>query len=131
MGSVKHNIGFTLGNVLEITEKYSIIANYSASEISDAYKNSTKLLGFNFVKEVGREYNYIPDKFTKKLLDFKIIDKSQVVNDRYEFYYADEEFINIFFDIVKLSLPDLEWNHRDLQEEILWDLEGAASRLVY
>lgn len=42
----------------------------------------------------------------------------------YEFDYAEEEFVD--FAIVKYSLPDLEWSSRDLEEETLWDLYGAA-----
>lgn len=44
----------------------------------------------------------------------------------YEFDYAEEEFVDLYFAIVKYSLPDLEWSSRDLEEETLWDLYGAA-----
>ena len=49
----------------------------------------------------------------------------------YEFDYAEEEFVDLYFAIVKYSLPDLEWSSRDLEEEILWDLYGAAYGFTY
>lgn len=53
-----YNICFTLGdpsgdghaNTLE----YHIVATHSVEEITDAYKKTTELLGFNYIEEVGR-----------------------------------------------------------------------------
>lgn len=139
---MKYNIGFTLGDPggdgHACTTDYHIVANHSADEISKAYKETTKLLGFDFIKEVGVDFQsdyWIPEKFTKELLKLGIIDEKYVRESDaewgapagcYEFDYAEEEFVNLYFAIVKYSLPDLEWCSRDLEEETLWDLYGAA-----
>lgn len=63
------------------TTDYHIVANHSADEISKAYKETTKLLGFDFIKEVGVDFqsNYwIPERFTKELLKLGIIDEKYV-----------------------------------------------------
>lgn len=44
---------------------------------------------------------------------------------------TEEEFVDLYFAIVKYSLPDLEWSSRDLEEETLWDLYGAAYGFTY
>ena len=139
---MKYNIGFTLGDPRgdghACTTDYHIVANHSADEISKAYKETTKLLGFDFIKEVGVDFQsdyWIPEKFTKELLKLGIIDEKYVRESDaewgapagcYEFDYAEEEFVDLYFAIVKYSLPDLEWSSRDLEEETLWDLYGAA-----
>ena len=80
------------------------------------------------------------EKFTKELLKLGIIDEKYVRESDaewgapagcYEFDYAEEEFVNLYFAIVKYSLPDLEWCSRDLEEETLWDLYGAAYGFTY
>lgn len=82
---MKYNIGFTLGDPRgdghACTTDYHIVANHSADEISKAYKETTKLLGFDFIKEVGVDFqsNYwIPERFTKELLKLGIIDEKYV-----------------------------------------------------
>lgn len=123
---MKYNIGFTLGDPggdgHACTTDYHIVANHSADEISKAYKETTKLLGFDFIKEVGVDFQsdyWIPEKFTKELLKLGIIDEKYVRESDaewgapagcYEFDYAEEEFVDLYFAIVKYSLPDLEWS---------------------
>lgn len=67
---MKYNIGFTLGDPggdgHACTTDYHIVANHSADEISKAYKETTKLLGFDFIKEHWDE---------KTLLVFDEVDK--------------------------------------------------------
>lgn len=142
---MKYNIGFTLGDPGgdAYTTDYHIVANHSADEISKAYKETTKLLGFDFIKEVGVDFQsdyWMPEKFTKELLKLGIIDEKYVRESDaewgapagcYEFDYAEEEFVDLYFAIVKYSLPDLEWSSRDLEEETLWDLYGAAYGFTY
>lgn len=114
---MKYNIGFTLGDPggdgHACTTDYHIVANHSADEISKAYKETTKLLGFDFIKEVGVDFQsdyWIPEKFTKELLKLGIIDGKYVREldaewgapaGCYEFDYAEEEFVNLYFAIVK------------------------------
>lgn len=103
-------------------------------------KHTKKLLNSQvFIKEVGVDFqsNYwIPERFTKELLKLGIIDEKYVREldaewgapaGCYEFDYAEEE--DLYFAIVKYSLPDLEC--RDLEEETLWDLYGAAYGFTY
>lgn len=138
---MEYNIGFVIGDPSgdghACTTDYHIVANHSADEISKAYKETTKLLGFDLIKEVGVDFQsdyWIPEKFTKELLKLGIIDEKYVRESDaewgapagcYEFDYAEEEFVDLYFAIVKYSLPDLEWSSRDLEEETLWDLYGA------
>ena len=65
---MKYNIGFTLGDLRgdghACTTDYHIVANHSADEISKAYKETTKLLGF---------YQGGWSRFSVKLLDTRKI----------------------------------------------------------
>ena len=101
---MKYNICFTLGDPSgdghASTSEYHIVATHSVEEITNAYKKTTELLGFDFVKEVGSEYG--PPAGC------------------YWFDYAEDEF-----------LPDFEWTSRDLEEDTLYLLEGAAYRFAY
>lgn len=122
---MEYNIGFVIGDPSgdghACTTEYHIVANHSVDEISEAYKKTTELLGFDFVKEVGVEFQsdpWIPEKFTKKLLELEIIDKEYVIESDseygtpagcYEFECAEDEFVDIYFAIAKYFLPDL--NH--------------------
>lgn len=78
---MSYNICFTLGDPSgdghANTSEYHIVATHSVEEITNAYKKTTELLGFDFVKEVGSEYEadgWIPQEYTKKLLELNIID---------------------------------------------------------
>lgn len=82
---MEYNIGFVIGDPSgdghACTTDYHIVANHSADEISKAYKETTKLLGFDFIKEVGVDFQsdyWIPEKFTKELLKLGIIDEKYV-----------------------------------------------------
>lgn len=114
---MEYNIGFVIGDPSgdghACTTEYHIVANHSVDEISEAYKKTTELLGFDFVKEVGVEFQsdpWIPEKFTKKLLELEIIDKEYVIESDseygtpagcYEFECAEDEFVDIYFAIAK------------------------------
>lgn len=140
---MEYNIGFVIGDPSgdghACTTEYHIVANHSVDEISEAYKKTTELLGFDFVKEVGVEFQsdpWIPEKFTKKLLELEIIDKEYVIESDsgtpagcYEFECAEDEFVDIYFAIAKYFLPDLTWRARNLEEEILW-VQPMALRIM-
>ncbi len=146
---MKYNIYFSLGDPWNdghgYYSSYRITANYSVKDIENAYMKTTEILGFNFIKEVGSEYEcsrWIPEEYTNKLLSLGIINKENIVKEDsefswdtpkgcFEFSNSEDEFIEIYFNIVKYSLPDFEWETRDLEEETLSDLNGAAYRLVY
>lgn len=143
MELVNYNIGFTLGDPdgdgHGCTTEYHIVANHSVNEISKAYKETTKLLGFDFVKEVGVGFYpnpWIPKEFTKELLKLGIIDKEHIGESGasagcYVFDDVEEDFVDLYFAIVKYSLPDLKWSYRNLEEETLLDLYAAAYGFTY
>lgn len=132
---MKYNIGFTLGDPRgdghACTTDYHIVANHSADEISKAYKETTKLLGFDFIKEVGVDFqsNYwIPERFTKELLKLGIIDEKYVREldaewgapaGCYEFDYAEEEFVDLYFAIVKYHIGKLK-KKQNLRRMKVW-----------
>lgn len=67
---MKYNIGFTLGDPSADGHGHSVdyhmVSNYSALEIDRAYTNTTKILGFNLVKDVGDEFE--GDYWVQKIL---------------------------------------------------------------
>lgn len=144
---MSYNICFTLGDPSgdghANTSEYHIVATHSVEEITNAYKKTTELLGFDFVKEVGSEYEadgWIPQEYTKKLLELNIIDDKYITTEDHQygppagcywFDYAEDEFLEVFFNIVRYSLPDFEWTSRDLEEDTLYLLEGAAYGFAY
>lgn len=85
---MKYNIGFTLGDPSADGHGHSVdyhmVSNYSALEIDRAYTNTTKILGFNLVKDVGDEFEgdyWVPEDFTAKLLELGIIEESDIENE--------------------------------------------------
>lgn len=101
------------------------------------------MLGFDFIKEVGSEYEadgWIPQEYTKKLLELNIIDDEYITTEDvqygppaecYWFDYAEDEFLEVFFNIVRYSLPYFQWTTRDLEEDTLYLLERAAYGFAY
>ncbi len=142
---MEYNIGFILGDPSADghgqTAEYHFVSNHSAKEISEAYKKTTKLLSFNLVKEIGNEYmgdSWVPAEYAAELVKLGIIEEDDLEVESIEYgppagsYWLDvDSFGDLYFMIAKYSLPDLEWDYRDLQEEEIYDLYGAAYRLVY
>ena len=142
---MKYNIGFTLGDPSADGHGHSVdyhmVSNYSVLEIDRAYTNTTKILGFNLVKDVGDEFEgdyWVPEDFTAKLLELGIIEESDIEHEETEYgppvgtYRLDlDSFVDLYFRIARYSLPDLEWDDRDLLEEQIYDLNGAAYGLAY
>lgn len=144
---MSYNICFTLGDPSgdghANTSEYHIVATHSVEEITNAYKKTTELLGFDFVEEIGEEFEgdrWIPEDYTKKLLNLGIIKFEDITTEYrpygcpvgcYDLYGDEEEFLKVFFDIVRYSLPDFEWTSRDLEEDTLYLLEGAAYGFAY
>ena len=80
----------------------------------------------------------MPEDFTAKLLELGIIEESDIENEETEYgppvgtYRLDlDSFVDLYFRIAQYSLPDLEWDDRDLLEEQIYDLNGAAYGLAY
>ena len=145
---MKYNITFKLGDPSfdghGRTEEYHVTANHSVKDITEAYNKTIEVLGFDFIEEIGKDYDsnfWSPEEYTKKLLEFGIITDEYVTKEDeterygppegcYEFDNATLEFIDIFFSIVKSSLPDFDWKPIELKEDRLYILEGKAYGFV-
>ena len=142
MSELKYNVCFTLGDPSgdghSGTSDYHMISNYSADEIDEAYKKATKILGFDFVEKVGVDYQYneLHEPYFSILVEKGIIKKEnyehEYEGETYLNAYLDEEdFIYIFNSICKLVLPDLVMDFRNLEENKIFSLEGAAYGIAY
>lgn len=128
-----YNIGFTLGDINWLsdctTSEEHIQCNHSVSEIIEAYRDACKKLDFNIIK--FSHSNHCIDKDTaKRLLYFGVIDPDCIEEDGVYWLEDSDDFISIFFRIVKTELPDIEWSYRDLNEDYLEILHGAAGAIL-
>lgn len=137
-----YNITFSLGDPDKEGhggfETYHMKSNYTVSIIQKAYKEATELLGFDYVKECCSQYcdYYIEPEYAKILVEKGILDKKYLNkgNKHYpigayslaEAGEATSEYLYIFKAIIKLVIPNFIMENRDLQEETLTLLEGAA-----
>ena len=142
MSELKYNVCFTLGDPggggHANTSDYHMVSNYSAKEIDEAYKKATEILGFNFVKKIGVNHqdNELHEPYFSILIEKGVIKKEDY---EYEYdgktlldtYLDESDFINIFKSICKLVLLDLVINRRDLEEQQISSLEGAAYGIAY
>ena len=138
----KYNVCFTLGDPSgdghANTSDYHMVSNYSAKEIDEAYKKATEILGFNFVKKIGINHqdNELHEPYFSIFVEKGIIKKEDY---EYEYdgktlldtYLNESDFIDIFRNICKLILPDLIIKGRDLEEQQISSLEGAAYGIAY
>lgn len=136
----KYNVCFTLGDPSgdghANTSEYHMVSNYSAEEIDEAYKQATKILGFDFVENVGVDYqdNELHEPYFSILVKKGIIKKEdyEYEDENYLNTYLNEyEFIDIFKSICQLVLPDLVMDFRNLEENRIFSLEGAAYGIAY
>ena len=138
----EYNVCFTLGDPggdgHANTSDYHMISNYPAKEIDEAYKKATEILGFNFVKKIGINHqdNELHEPYFSILVEKGIIKEEDY---KYEYdgktlldtYLDESDFIDIFKNICKLVLPDLVINRRNLEEQQISSLEGAAYGIAY
>lgn len=134
---LNHNIRFSIGDYSwdghGLYQEYHIVSNYSGEEISKAYQELSEELGWNFLAEC-REYEEqcLTEEGEQYLLKFGIISEFDILDSQREWCgdtYAIEssdEFVDIFFKLVKIKIPDLIWDYRDLNEENLLLLNGAG-----
>ena len=138
----KYNVCFTLGNPSgdghANTSEYHMVSNYSAKEIDEAYKKATEILGFNFVEKVGSDYedNELREPYFSILVEKGVIKKEDYEYEYngktlFDTYLDESDFIDIFRNICKLILPDLVIKGRDLEEQQISSLEGAAYGIAY
>ena len=140
------------------TKEFHIQTNHSKEDIYSAYVDFSAQYGFKYLDMVGDEYDCfggIPEDITNKLFELGILeDKDRIIHfdetgERYkddiygfskdydlrydgcyEFDYTLEDFLDIFFKIIKYKIPDFEWYIRDLKEECLTILDGTGYGLV-
>lgn len=136
----KYNVCFTLGDPSgdghANTSEYHMVSNYSAKEIDEAYKKATEILGFNFVENVGVDYqdNELREPYFSILVEKGIIKKEDYEYEDENYlntYLNEDEFIDIFESICQLVLPDLVIDYRNLEEDRIFSLEGAAYGIAY
>lgn len=134
-----YNITFTLGDPSgdghASTSEYHMVSNYHAKEIDEAYKEACKIIGFDYVEEVGMEYlePYINEEHFNILVEKNIIDRKdfECSSGELDLYLDEEWYLDIFIKICKLVIPDLILIYRDLEEENLYCLDGAAYGIAY
>lgn len=143
---MEHKLTFTLGDPYwdghGLTSVYYITCNYSSEEIELAYKEMCEKLGFDFL-ELFSEYKCgrtISEEHTKILLDSEIIDPDRVITEetlsKYSWYDerdlntvcldGEDEYLEIFFNIVRKKLSNLEWHTATLDFKTLTILDGAG-----
>lgn len=157
-----YNLTFTLGDPScdghGCTKEFHIFSSHNALEITKAYIEFSQEFDFEYLKEVGAEYECfggIPEDITNTLFELGILeDKDRIIHfdetgerykdDRYgfskdydlrydgcyEFDYCEEDFLDIFFKIIKYKIPNFEWHPRDLEEACLTILDGSGYGLV-
>ena len=142
MSELKYNVCFTLGDPggdgHANTSDYHMVSNYPAKEIDEAYKKATEILGFDFVDKVGADYqdSKLREPYFSILVEKGIIEKEDYEYEydgetRLDTYLDEDDFIDIFESICQLVLPDLEIGYRDLEEQQIFSLEGAAYGIAY
>ena len=117
-----YNLGFILGDPSNdghcIHETCHIVATHSVESINKAYEEFTNTYGFDFIK-LFEEYEcdtVFPENIKKTLEELSISGYLDGIDD----------FVRIFFDIIKIIIPDFEWEYRDLEETELDILRGAG-----
>ena len=142
-----YNIKFTLGDPSgdghACTSEYHMVSNYSIDDITKAYNAFVEETGLDYIRDIGSEYmcpSYIPQKETAILLEKGIISEEWVSKKDDEYTprgcyilgeFPKEEFLNVFWNIIKYKIPDFIYKERDLQELYLDILDGAAYGFTY
>ena len=144
MSELKYKMEFSLGDPScdghRYSETFYIRSNYSSKDIEKIYEEACKMLEFDYVKEAANEYEYqnLDKKYVTKLIEVGIINKNDdlIVKEKDDhFIYGEtgdisfdekEDYIKLFFNIIKWKKPDFEWEFAPFVNDILRPLEGAA-----
>lgn len=144
MPELKYKMEFSLGDPSGDGHRYYdtnyIRSNYSADDISKIYHEACKKLGFDFVKEAAAEYEdrNLNSKYVAILIENNIITKEcpLIVSEEDSSYYfgdegsiyfdTSEDYIELFFNIIKWIKPDFEWEYTFYDGDILRTLQGAG-----
>ena len=148
---MEHKLTFTLGDPSwdghGLASAYYITCNHSSSEIESAYKEMCEKLGFDFLElfSAFECSTIIPKKYTDILVENGLISSDRIITEQmleeYSWYDkehlgaidlgGEDEYLEIFFNIVKAKLPDLEWHIATLDFDILSILDGAGYGLFH
>lgn len=143
MSELKYKMEFSLGDPYGDGHRYYdtsyIRSNYSANNIDNIYEEACKKLGFNYVKVAASEYENrtLDAKYVSILIENGVIDKDyiSIVKEGDSDYYGDkgqiffdenDEFAELFFNIIKWAKPDFEWEYVPYEGNILYTLHGAG-----
>ena len=142
MKNLKYRLSFCIGDPSgdgHGREKhFHINCNYSSKEIDEIYKKLTDKLGFDFCDKAASEYESqeLDPEFTQRLIDIGFLDKNDkgIISEDDDWYTpgsyhfeAIDEFLLMFFDLLKMIQPDLDYEFITLNwGETLTPLEGAG-----
>ncbi len=131
-----YNITFSLGDKWNDGhgrhEEFHLICNYPADIITKTYDEICMRLDWEFCDEcLEYENNQVSDKGVKNLLKLGIITSSNLEDDGNFYIESTDDFVDIFFDIIKTKLPDLLWEGRNLDESILECMEDKGYGLFW
>ena len=106
---IELTLGDPSGDGHEKTEKFLIFSNKTKSEIQDGYKKSIDITNIDLSKICNNyDDNVISDHNFIKLKEF--IPNLTFNNTE---YIRPEEFAELWFKFVKISIPDFEWEYPD------------------
>lgn len=143
MSELKYKMEFSLGDPYgdghRYCETFYIRSNYSADDIDNIYKEACKKLGFDYVIVAASEYEdrTLDAKYVSILIENGVIDKDYIliVKEEDSDYYGDkgqiffdenDEFAELFFNIIKWAKPDFEWEYVPYEGTILCTLQGVG-----
>ena len=143
MSELKYKMEFSLGDPSGDGHEYYntsyIKSNYSANDIDNIYKEACKKLGFDYVVVAASEYEdrTLDIKYVSILIEKGVITKDYylIVTEEDLDYYGDkgqiffdeiDDFIKLYFDIIKWAKPDFEWEYVPYEGTILWTLQGTG-----
>jgi hypothetical protein len=135
---LSYNLCFSVGDTSSdghcIHQDYHIVCNYPARKIYEVYRQLVSELHWDFTNECSYDGREVSKKGTKILLEHRIIDKNELetYNNTLHYIVEDEnDYVRIFFELIKIKLPDLKWDYRDTKEEYLDILDGTGYGLFY
>lgn len=127
------NLVYTIENTFDNGYPCVQTSTVFATDNLEVAKELSSELGWNFLAEYrGYEEQCLTKEGEQHLLKLGIISESDILASKEEWYgdtYAIEnsdEFVDIFFKLVKIKIPDLVWDYRDLNEESIHLLDGAG-----
>lgn len=139
MDELKYNICYSLGDVYESGHQQYVTlhftSNYPASAIDKAYVTFVAKTGFDYVRDVCSDYedNIITEECLNILKELKVID-DDYINENMKWddeYHMDIYiFIDVFEKIIQTELPNFKTKVRNLDEDEVKCISGAAYGLL-